>query len=90
LGIANLEDIELVEVLNPSAAVDNLAIAHQNADIILNWSTPEFTGNFKVIRSADPGFFAYEEIATLSGNTYRDLGGVVSSEKYFYRVLKTW
>ena len=90
LGTADLEEIECIEVLNPSDAVENLTIIHDAPDVVLNWSTPEYTGDFKVLRSVDPGFNSYDEIATLIGNTYTDAGASSSSEKFFYRVVKTW
>jgi len=90
LGIADLSQIERVDVLNPSKPVENLMVIHNGSDAILEWSTPEYTGLFKILRSQDPEFNSYEEIATLSGNSYTDPQALTSVEKYYYRVLKTW
>jgi uncharacterized protein (DUF362 family) len=90
LGTANLDDIDLITVENPSTAVAGLSVTHQTPDIKLHWSTPEYTGLFKVLRSSDPTFASYEEVATVSGNGFTDVGVLNQTEKYFYRVLKTW
>jgi uncharacterized protein (DUF362 family) len=90
LGTANLSLIEQINVMNPSRAVSNLSVIHSGADAVLNWSTPEYTGLFKVRRSLDPEFGTFTEIATVSGNSYTDVGAVNSSIKYFYRIVKSW
>ena len=90
LGIADLSQIERVDILDPSKPVENLTVTHDSSDAILRWSTPEYTGLFKVLRSQDPEFNTYEEIATLSGNGYTDPQALISAEKYYYRVLKIW
>lgn len=90
LGTANLNDIERRDIMNPSMEIENLSITHADPDVILSWLTPEYSGLFKVLRSTDPSFGTYEEIATLSENTFTDAGALSSSIEYFYRVVKTW
>jgi uncharacterized protein (DUF362 family) len=90
LGTANLEEIDMVTVENPSTAIMNLSVTYQNPDVKLRWLTPEYTGLFKVLRSPDPSFSNYEELATVSGYGFTDVGVLNQTEKYFYRVLKTW
>lgn len=90
LGIADLTQVEQIEVQNPSAAVTDLSVAPIGRDVNLQWSTPEYTGLFTVQRSLDPTFNVHEEIATISGNSYTDAGVLNQSEKYYYRVVKTW
>jgi uncharacterized protein (DUF362 family) len=90
LGTADLASIDRIEVDNPSSAVENLSVEQNGWDAVLNWSTPEYSGLFKVQRSLDPQFGSYEDLITLAANTYIDSGAVSDEMKYFYRVLKTW
>ncbi len=90
LGTANLSQINRVDVTNPSQAVENLTVAHNDLDVILSWSSPEYTGSFNVLRSPDPDFAASQIIATVSGGSYTDPGILASSTKYFYRIVKIW
>ncbi len=90
LGTADLAAIDLREVDNPSSDIDSLEVDQNGIDAILNWSTPEYTGLYKVQRSADPQFETFEDLATLPENMYIDQGVVSNETKYFYRVLKTW
>ncbi len=90
LGTADLTAIDRMNVQNPSIAVMNLTVEPADQDMLLSWSTPEYTGLIKVLRSTDPDFATYDEIATLNGNSYIDSGILASNTKYFYRVVKSW
>ena len=90
LGTANLNNIEIINIMNPSIAVQNLEVTRSHSDIVLRWSTPEYTGQIKVLRSTVPDFTTFDELAIMNGNTYTDSGVLPSNHKYFYRVLKTW
>ncbi len=90
LGTANLSQVDVVEVDDPSSAVDTVSVVHSDPDVILNWTTPEYTGLFKVQRSLDPQFASFEELGTTFETTYTDAGVLGLTEKYFYRVVKTW
>jgi hypothetical protein len=90
LGIADLGSIIRMDVQNPSMAVTNLTVEPAGQDMVLSWSSPEYTGSIKVQRSTDPDFGTYDDIATLVGNSYIDSGVLALSNRYFYRVVKTW
>jgi uncharacterized protein (DUF362 family) len=90
LGTADLNSIERIEVQDPSQEVTDLSLTYNDPDIILNWTSPEYSGLFKVLRSADPAFSTYDEIAAINGETYTDAGILNSGERFFYRVVKTW
>ncbi|TKJ39126.1 hypothetical protein CEE37_11955 [candidate division LCP-89 bacterium B3_LCP] len=90
LGVANLSSIEQIVVEDPSTKVRNLQVTKNYPDVTLDWSTPEYSGVYKVQRSIDPEFGTYDEIATLNENSYIDAGILTSNDKYFYRVVKTW
>jgi uncharacterized protein (DUF362 family) len=90
LGISNLDLISRVDVLNPSAPVQNLRDEPSGNDIRLIWSAPAYTGFFIVQRSLDPNFATFQQIAQVSANQYLDVGALLTAEKYFYRVVKTW
>ncbi|RJP79308.1 MAG: DUF362 domain-containing protein [Candidatus Zixiibacteriota bacterium] len=90
LGTANLAQIQRVDVMNPSAAVTNLEVTHAGSDALLSWPTPEYTGQFKVLRADNPAMTGATQLAVVSGNAYTDPGVVNAAVKYFYRVVKTW
>ncbi len=90
LGTADLTSIERIDVQDPSCEITDLSVTTGGDNVVLNWTTPEYTGLFKVLRSADPDFASYDEIAVISGQSYTDVGILNSGERFFYRVLKTW
>jgi uncharacterized protein (DUF362 family) len=90
LGTNDLEEIHRLEVNNPSEPVNDLAIQNVDRDILLRWTSSEYTGFYKVQRSPDPGFSAVEELGATRINQFVDRDIISASRKYFYRVLKTW
>lgn len=90
LGTNNLDEIHRIDVLNPSTTVSNLRIRPLDGAANLRWSTPEYTGYFGVQRSQDPTFATFEEIARTQASQFVDRGVINQTEKYFYRVIKTW
>ncbi|RJP79309.1 MAG: DUF362 domain-containing protein [Candidatus Zixiibacteriota bacterium] len=90
LGTANLAQIQQVNVMNPSQSVEDLDVQWGGSDVHLDWSAPEYTGQFTVLRADNPDMAGASPLATVSGNAYTDPGAVNAAMKYFYRVVKTW
>ncbi len=90
LGTNDLDEIHRLDITNPSVPVTDLRVVTQDRDVMLTWSSPEFTGYFKVLRSPDPYFSQVEEIAVVQGGQYLDRQAIGPMQKNFYRVMKTW
>ncbi len=90
LGVSDLAQIRRLDVENPSQAIQDLNIETGERDIRLDWSAPEYTGTFSVLRSREPGFSTFQEIGLTNATTFLDRSVLTDGEKQFYRVLKTW
>lgn len=90
LGTNNLEEIERIDVMNPSSAVQDLRMATTGQNVKLGWTTPEYTGYFNINRSTDSNFTSFEQIAHIRANQYIDFQAINQSRKFFYQVLKSW
>lgn len=90
LGTANLAIIQRIEVDDPSIPVETLEITESYPNVELSWTSPEYTGSFKVLRSLDPTFETYDEIALTGETNYIDLNALSAQLKYFYRIVKSW
>ncbi len=90
LGTNDLDEIHRVDIDSPSIPVSNLQVKTTDRDTLLSWSTPEYTGQFKILRSADPAFSNFDEIAITNATQFIDPNIIGPTRKNFYRVLKTW
>jgi uncharacterized protein (DUF362 family) len=90
LGSNDLNEIHRLDVNNPSEPVGDLVIRKTDSNILLRWTSSEYTGYYKVLRSPDPNFSHIEEIGMTRINEFMDRNIMSTAQKYFYRVLKTW